>query len=244
MKTINTTIEAQDAVLALRSYFTETTNSNDDLEFIGWVTQTLKVARVQEEILAEAERQAPVAVTSSKHLVLDENCNLVEVEEFPEEESDEKTINWEEKRRIKNEKKAEAQRNMPFNPNIKFMQHAVTDGVNKIKIWYGTYDDGSVSINGSSYSDDLSKLFPGIVKNDSDSQSDYFEKDSVRLFSTSPYYKLALGRVKVNEAKRIMKNISKNPNLIGKENLGYGHDEINEMKQIMKNEKNYLAGKF
>lgn len=138
----------------------------------------------------------------------------------------------------------EAQRNMPFNSNIKFLQHAVSDGKVKIKVWYSTFSDDSVSIMADEYGANLGKLFPNMVKNDTDSQTDYFEKDTVRIFSTSPYYKLVLGRLKVNGAKRFMKDVTKNPRLIGKENLGYGEGKVEEMKEIMKNEKNYLAGKF
>lgn len=244
MKTINSIIEAQDSVMALRSYFTATTNSNDDLEFIGWITQTLKVARVQAEILAEAEKQALVVESSSKYMVLDENCKLVEVDSFQDEESDEEPTDWEAIRKEKNDKKAEVQKTMPFNSKIKFMQHAVTDGAEKVKVRYSVYDDGSVSISASSYADNLTKIFPGIVDNNSDSQTDYFERDSVRLFSTSPYYKLALGRVKVNGAKMFLKNITKNPRLAGNDKLGYGQDKISEANEIMANENNYLAGKF
>lgn len=87
---------------------------------------------------------------------------------------------------------------------IKFMKHYVTDGQQKTRVWYShsdaarTYDGREcVTIYAKDYKRGCLGMLNAIglsVKNDSDSQTDYFEQDSVRIFADHPKYTEVLAR--------------------------------------------------
>ena len=51
-----------------------------------------------------------------------------------------------------------------------------------------------MTIYAKSYCDNLSPIFGAAVKNGTDIQTDYFEKDAVRLFPGDALYEAALAR--------------------------------------------------
>jgi hypothetical protein len=71
------------------------------------------------------------------------------------------------------------------------MKHFVTDGQNKAKIHYSIDGHCSgkpcITLYSKDYGYDLDKIFEN-VENNSDGQTDYFEKSRVRFFEDSPYY--------------------------------------------------------
>lgn len=89
---------------------------------------------------------------------------------------------------------------------ISFMQYYVTDGTHKAKCDYSanTLRDGRnvVTIYATTYRRDLRPIFGDATRNDTDTMTDYFCKDSVNLFEDDPLYPAALERVRINEAKR------------------------------------------
>ena len=82
---------------------------------------------------------------------------------------------------------------------IKFNKHNVTNTANKAKcrVFYSLDNHVShkpcVTIYAKSCLDKLSPVLGGVgnVINDSDSRSDYFEDDRVRLFEDHPLYEVA-----------------------------------------------------
>ena len=90
--------------------------------------------------------------------------------------------------------------------SIRFMQHYVTNGTSKAKCRYyasATREGRAfVDVDAVSYDAQLRPIFGTAVRNDTDTMSDYFCKDSVRIFSDSPLYPAALARAKANDAKR------------------------------------------
>jgi hypothetical protein len=100
---------------------------------------------------------------------------------------------------------------------IKFNKYNVTNGTVKVRVFYSIDRrcDGRkcVSVNAKDYGRELNALFPGIVKNDSDSMTDYFEKDTVNLFEDHPLYAEARARVESNfksivKSKRVKLTLS------------------------------------
>lgn len=87
---------------------------------------------------------------------------------------------------------------------VRFMQHYVTNGTTKAKVHYSRNRtaDGApcVTIYAQCYSSNLGRVLPGYVNN-SDSQTDYFDKGHVTLTESSPLYVAALARAELNEAK-------------------------------------------
>lgn len=90
--------------------------------------------------------------------------------------------------------------------SIRFMQHYVTDGTSKAKCRYYASETREgrafVDVDAVSYGAQLRPIFGTAVRNDTDTMTDYFCKDSVRIFSDSPLYPAALARAKTNDAKR------------------------------------------
>ncbi len=85
--------------------------------------------------------------------------------------------------------------------NIKFMKHYVTDGTLKARVHYSAFKMVStgadcVTLYAKDYADGrvLSQIIENGYENDTDSQSDYFEKGRVRILTDSPLYAPALAR--------------------------------------------------
>lgn len=98
---------------------------------------------------------------------------------------------------------------------IKFQKHAVVNSENGIKarVWYGVDNrvDGrkSVNIDAKDYGSDLWKVFAAVegtnYRNDTDTQTDYFDTGRVVLFEDHPIYAEARQRAETNEADRLAK---------------------------------------
>ena len=77
---------------------------------------------------------------------------------------------------------------------IKFNKFNVTDGNNKARVWYklDTRTDGlkAVTIYAKDYEsgDALGRMIPDAYENNTDIQTDYFEKGRVVLFEKHPLY--------------------------------------------------------
>ena len=86
---------------------------------------------------------------------------------------------------------------------VKLMKYYVTDGETKARVWYnkGNYVDGGpgVTIYAKDYGDKLTAYFPGKVRNDTETMTDYFETDRVRLRPGDDYYEAALARAEAKE---------------------------------------------
>lgn len=87
---------------------------------------------------------------------------------------------------------------------IKFQQHYVTDGTTKARVSYhaGTQRDGTVAVTlyARDYSRNLGAIFDSEYKNDTDSQTDYYDEGRVYLPSSHPLYAAALARCEPNAA--------------------------------------------
>lgn len=81
---------------------------------------------------------------------------------------------------------------------IKFQKYYVTDGVSKVRVYYShgmlTTGKECVTLYAKSYAGNLGKIFGSLAENNSDMQTDYFEKDKVRIYSDNPLYNAALAR--------------------------------------------------
>ncbi len=92
------------------------------------------------------------------------------------------------------------------NTTVKFNKFNVTNGTDKARVFYSL--DGHVSgrkvvtLYAKGYAQGLGKMFAGEVKNASDSTTDYFEKDTVRLFEDHPLYGVARARVEFFKASK------------------------------------------
>ena len=75
---------------------------------------------------------------------------------------------------------------------VKFMKYYVTDGTRKARCFYSLDNrtDGRkcVTIYAKNYSDTLGRIIPDAYKNDTDSQTDYFDEGRVVLFEDHPLY--------------------------------------------------------
>ncbi len=89
---------------------------------------------------------------------------------------------------------------------IRFNKYYVTDGTTKARCSYSLDNrcDGRkcVTIYGKDYEHrgNVGAIFPDEVQNNTDSQTDYFEKDRVVLFEDHPHYAAARKRAEANEA--------------------------------------------
>jgi len=92
---------------------------------------------------------------------------------------------------------------------IKFLYNGVKiDGIlYKCRYSIGPYNEasklpvGTVTLRAKSYSTDFPKIAGAIIQNNSDPLSDYHEKDTMRIFPDSPYYKDAIAAYEKAEAK-------------------------------------------
>jgi len=92
---------------------------------------------------------------------------------------------------------------------IKFLYNGVKiDGVlYKCRYSIGPYNEasklpvGTVTLRAKSYSTDFPEIAGSIIQNNSDPLSDYHEKDTMRIFPDSPYFKEAMAAYEKAEAK-------------------------------------------
>lgn len=94
---------------------------------------------------------------------------------------------------------------------IKFQQFAVVNTVSKVKarVWYSldkrSNGTKSVTIYHRDYGRQLGEVFADVdcaYQNDTDTQTDYFDKGRVELFEGHPLYAAARERAELNDAKR------------------------------------------
>ena len=69
---------------------------------------------------------------------------------------------------------------------IKFLKKGIRENGKYMSVWYSKRNDGGVTIYAKSYSDFLPASLN--VINNSDGQSDYFEKDKAIINQDSPFY--------------------------------------------------------
>lgn len=75
--------------------------------------------------------------------------------------------------------------------NIRFLKHAIVVDGKRIKVWYSTgklfhHPEGTITI----YAKDYGRQFPSELspENDTELQTDYFDKDKARIVPGSKYY--------------------------------------------------------
>lgn len=87
---------------------------------------------------------------------------------------------------------------------VKFQKFYVTDGTTKARVSYHLDNRGDklkcVTMYAQDYTRELSTIFEDNYVNNSDSQTDYFEKGRVVLFETHPEYQKARARAEQNIA--------------------------------------------
>lgn len=94
---------------------------------------------------------------------------------------------------------------------VKFQKFYVATADNKIKVkvWYSLDNrcDGRkcVTVYASEYGHDLAKVLPNNYKNETDIQTDYFDKGKSVIFEGDENYAAARARAEQNEADRIAK---------------------------------------
>ena len=85
---------------------------------------------------------------------------------------------------------------------IKFNKYYVTNGEIKARIFYSLDNRADkrkcVTLYAKDYDSRLGKIFAEDYKNDSELQSDYFDKGHVRLFEDHPLYTIARKRAEAN----------------------------------------------
>lgn len=88
---------------------------------------------------------------------------------------------------------------------MKFNKHHVTNGTIKVKVSYhlDNRSDGRqcVTLYAKEYDRNLGVLFPEQYVNNTDSQTDYFEKGRVVLFPDHAFYAHARQRAMTNDAE-------------------------------------------
>lgn len=81
---------------------------------------------------------------------------------------------------------------------IKFQKFYVTDGTSKARVHYCTdnRNDGRkvVTIYAKDYGRTLGAMFGNEYENNTDTQTDYFDKGTVRIFENNPHYAAARKR--------------------------------------------------
>lgn len=84
---------------------------------------------------------------------------------------------------------------------LKFQKFYVTDGERKARVWYSLDNrtDGRkcVTIYAKEYGSKLGCIIADGYENNTDTQTDYFEKGRVRLFEDHPLYAAARARAEV-----------------------------------------------
>ena len=93
--------------------------------------------------------------------------------------------------------------------NIKFNRFHVTNGAVKARVWYSLDNHTSgkpvVTLYAKDYSRELGQIIQSGYENDTDYQSDYFDKGRVRLFETHPLYATARARAEQFRAEKAAK---------------------------------------
>lgn len=81
---------------------------------------------------------------------------------------------------------------------IRFLKHSVTNGAIKARIHYSAFrmvttGQDCVTLYAKSFDDGrkLAQIFDAGYENDTDSQTDYFEKGRVRILAGQPLYEAA-----------------------------------------------------
>ncbi len=96
---------------------------------------------------------------------------------------------------------------------IKFNKFFVTDGTTKARINYSldNRSDGRkvVTLYAKDYLRSLAPMFVNEVENNTDSMTDYFETDTVRLFEDHPLYAVARARAEQNVKEATAKHLAK-----------------------------------
>lgn len=86
---------------------------------------------------------------------------------------------------------------------VKFNKHHVTDGQLKARVWYSLDNriDGRkcVTLYAKDYGNVLAHIVPAEYENNTDTQTDYFEKGRVKLFEGHPMYAAARARAEQNQ---------------------------------------------
>lgn len=87
---------------------------------------------------------------------------------------------------------------------VKFMKHYVTNGAQKARVHYSAFAMNStgekcVTLYAKKFGDEaaLIAIFANKVEDNTDIQTDYFEKARVRIMATDPLYSAALARAEV-----------------------------------------------
>lgn len=89
---------------------------------------------------------------------------------------------------------------------VKFQKFYVTNGEKKARVWYHldnrTDARQCVTLYARDYSRELGEIISDSYSNDTDIQTDYFDKGRVVLFSDHPLYAAARARAMENYAAR------------------------------------------
>jgi hypothetical protein len=97
----------------------------------------------------------------------------------------------------------------PVPQSIKFQRYYVTNGAVKARVWYSLDNNVSgrpvVTIYAKDYDRKLGVIIPSGYENDTDYQSDYFDKGRVRLFEDHPLYSAARARAEQIRDERAQK---------------------------------------
>lgn len=99
------------------------------------------------------------------------------------------------KDKINNQKKDIEEKQNTLKKPVRFLQHSVTNGVDKVRVWYyGSVDENNEIINITIYAKDygnkLSSFFNN-VKNETDITTDYFDTDRVIIDKKSEHWEAA-----------------------------------------------------
>jgi hypothetical protein len=108
-------------------------------------------------------------------------------------------------------------------PSIKFQKHFVTNGTEKARVSYShgplcVYENGrvvgtreAITLYAKDYGHALGRVFADVggYQNDTDSQTDYFDKGRVRIFPDSPLWDSALERCELQIAQHVAKREAK-----------------------------------
>jgi len=88
---------------------------------------------------------------------------------------------------------------------VKFNKFNVTNGTDKAKVYYSLDNrtDGRkcVTIYAKDYGHALGRVIGDSYENNTDTQTDYFDKGAVRLFEGHPLYAAARARAEQNSAE-------------------------------------------
>ncbi len=82
--------------------------------------------------------------------------------------------------------------------SVKFMKYYVTDGERKAKVWYSLDNriDGRkcVTLYAKDYDRTLGEILSACYKNETDIQTDYFDKGKATIYESNPLYAAARAR--------------------------------------------------